>query len=98
MLWVVTLSGFLPSFTSSSVVWVNPGPGHTEERREQPHLLHGRLQTAIMARKTNRREFVQVAGLGGVGINGGCPAAGRGCACATGAPGSREPWARAFAH
>src|ERR1700730_16633249 len=25
MLWVVTFSVFLPSFTSSSVVWANPG-------------------------------------------------------------------------
>src|SRR5439155_5380063 len=28
MLWVVTFSGFLPSLTSSSVVWANPSPGH----------------------------------------------------------------------
>jgi hypothetical protein len=28
MLWVVTLSGFLPSFTSSAVDWVETGPPH----------------------------------------------------------------------
>src|SRR5712692_1213201 len=29
MLWVVTFSVFLPSLTSSAVVWANPSPGHT---------------------------------------------------------------------
>src|SRR6266567_3356051 len=28
MLWVVTFSVFLPSFTSSWVVWANPSAGH----------------------------------------------------------------------
>ena len=51
-----------------------------------------------MARETNRREFVQVSRTGGVGIDGGCPSAGRGRSGSRRRARRREQWAHAFAH
>src|ERR1700680_494997 len=39
MLWVVTFSGFLPSLTSSSVVWVEPSPGHKPSKVASNQIL-----------------------------------------------------------
>src|SRR2546422_3544647 len=60
MLWVVTLSVFLPLLISSSVVWVNPSPGHKPSKVASNQIffmitllctssMHWCLEIAIMA-------------------------------------------------
>src|SRR6266446_3708072 len=38
MLWVVTFSAFLPSLTSSSVVWLNPSAGQNPSSSEHSQI------------------------------------------------------------
>src|SRR5438128_2341316 len=47
MLWVVTFSVFLPSLTSSSVVWVNPGAA-----QKQSSVAHSQILFMIGLPKT----------------------------------------------